>query len=112
MIKNLWTLHVYINPPLFPFFLSSFNSNKIMVNANNSVKDQQTKSKHMRSGSFNQSRPKVLRPFNTNEVKVLLLENINETAIASFKKQGYQVYIYIYTHSFIAVYKPYPFSFS
>lgn len=83
-----------------------------MVNANNSVKDQQTKSKHMRSGSFNQSRPKVLRPFNTNEVKVLLLENINETAIASFKKQGYQVYIYIYTHSFIAVYKPYPFSFS
>ncbi|CAO3701751.1 hypothetical protein G6F70_009119 [Rhizopus microsporus] len=65
-----------------------------MVNANNSVKDQQTKSKHMRSGSFNQSRPKVLRPFNTNEVKVLLLENINETAIASFKKQGYQVEAY------------------
>ncbi|ORE09043.1 hypothetical protein BCV72DRAFT_72865 [Rhizopus microsporus var. microsporus] len=65
-----------------------------MVNANNSVKDQQTKSKHTRSGSFNQSRPKVLRPFNTNEVKVLLLENINETAIASFKKQGYQVETY------------------
>ncbi|RCI01210.1 D-3-phosphoglycerate dehydrogenase 2 [Rhizopus azygosporus] len=65
-----------------------------MVNANNSVKVQQTKSKHTRSGSFNQSRPKVLRPFNTNEVKILLLENINETAIASFKKQGYQVETY------------------
>ncbi|CEG66663.1 Putative D-3-phosphoglycerate dehydrogenase [Rhizopus microsporus] len=65
-----------------------------MVNANNSVKVQQAKSKHTRSGSFNQSRPKVLRPFNTNEVKILLLENINETAIASFKKQGYQVETY------------------
>lgn len=47
--------------------------------------------KRTRSSSFVQSKPKVLRPFNTNEVKILLLENINETAVNAFKKQGYQV---------------------
>jgi D-3-phosphoglycerate dehydrogenase len=44
-----------------------------------------------RSSSFNQNKPKVLRPFNTAEIKILLLENINATAVDSFKKQGYQV---------------------
>ncbi|KAI8885552.1 hypothetical protein K501DRAFT_331865 [Backusella circina FSU 941] len=47
-----------------------------------------------RSSSFNQNKPKILRPFNTAEVKILLLENINATAIDSFKKQGYQVETY------------------
>jgi hypothetical protein len=41
--------------------------------------------------SITQSKPKLLRPFNTAEVKILLLENVNITAIESFKKQGYQV---------------------
>lgn len=44
-----------------------------------------------RSGSFSQPKAKVLRPFNTSEVKILLLENVNETAVKAFKKQGYQV---------------------
>lgn len=44
-----------------------------------------------RSGSFNMPKAKVLRPFNTSEVKVLLLENVNETAVSAFTKQGYQV---------------------
>lgn len=44
-----------------------------------------------RGSSFTQNKPKVLRPFNTAEVKILLLENINATAIEAFKKQGYQV---------------------
>ncbi|EIE79472.1 hypothetical protein G6F46_007442 [Rhizopus delemar] len=44
-----------------------------------------------RTGSFTQTKPKVLRPFNTAEVKVLLLENVNVTAVEAFKKQGYQV---------------------
>lgn len=44
-----------------------------------------------RRSSFSQPKPKVLRPFNTAEVKVLLLENVNETAVKAFKKQGYQV---------------------
>ncbi|KAI7897953.1 uncharacterized protein BX663DRAFT_526573 [Cokeromyces recurvatus] len=47
-----------------------------------------------RGSSFSQSKPKVLRPFNTAEVKILLLENINITAVEAFKKQGYQVETY------------------
>lgn len=47
-----------------------------------------------RSSSFTQVKPKLLRPFNTAEVKVLLLENVNETAVKAFKKQGYQVIIF------------------
>ncbi|KAI3657437.1 hypothetical protein MP638_002249 [Amoeboaphelidium occidentale] len=34
---------------------------------------------------------KPLRPFNQKEIKILLLENINESAIDAFGKQGYQV---------------------
>lgn len=44
-----------------------------------------------RSSSVSVPKAKVLRPFNTSEVKILLLENVNETAIKAFKKQGYQV---------------------
>lgn len=44
-----------------------------------------------RGSSFAQARPKVLKPFNADEVKILLLENVNATAIEAFKKQGYQV---------------------
>ena len=47
--------------------------------------------KRTRSGSFSLPKNKVLRPFNTSEVKILLLENINETAVKAFTKQGYQV---------------------
>ncbi|CAO3624947.1 unnamed protein product [Cunninghamella echinulata] len=57
-----------------------------MVNAENNTRT--------RSSSFTQAKPKVLRPFNTAEVKVLLLENVNETAVKAFKKQGYQVETY------------------
>lgn len=34
---------------------------------------------------------KVLKPFSTGDIKILLLENINQTAISNFKEQGYQV---------------------
>lgn len=44
-----------------------------------------------RGSSFTQNKPKVLRPFKTSEVKILLLENVNATAVDAFKKQGYQV---------------------
>lgn len=47
--------------------------------------------KRTRSGSFSVPKAKVLRPFNTSEVKILLLENVNETAVSAFTKQGYQV---------------------
>ncbi|KAI8094759.1 hypothetical protein BDF21DRAFT_409402 [Thamnidium elegans] len=57
------------------------------TNGTNDTEDN----KRTRSGSFCQPKAKVLRPFNTSEVKILLLENINETAVKAFKKQGYQV---------------------
>ncbi|KAH8551253.1 hypothetical protein BGW37DRAFT_426274 [Umbelopsis sp. PMI_123] len=56
--------------------------------------DNATEEPRQRSGSFSQQKPKVLRPFNTSEVKILLLENINQTAVNAFKKQGYQVETY------------------
>ncbi|CCF60719.1 hypothetical protein KAFR_0L01110 [Kazachstania africana CBS 2517] len=34
---------------------------------------------------------KVLKPFSTGDMKILLLENVNQTAIEIFKGQGYQV---------------------
>lgn len=34
---------------------------------------------------------KQLRPFNTQEVKLLLLENVNSYAVEMLKKEGYQV---------------------
>ena len=38
--------------------------------------------------------PKILKPFSTGDMKILLLENVNETAIAIFEEQGYQVEFY------------------
>lgn len=34
---------------------------------------------------------KVLKPFSTGDIKILLLENVNQTAISNFTEQGYQV---------------------
>ena len=34
---------------------------------------------------------KILKPFSTGDMKILLLENVNQTAIEIFNKQGYQV---------------------
>lgn len=34
---------------------------------------------------------KQLRPFDVNEVKILLLENVNQTAVKLLKNAGYQV---------------------
>lgn len=36
-------------------------------------------------------RPKPLKPFNTEDIKILLLENVNQTGQDILKKQGYQV---------------------
>ncbi|SGZ47798.1 CIC11C00000000232 [Sungouiella intermedia] len=37
---------------------------------------------------------KTLKPFSTGDIKILLLENVNITAINIFKNQGYQVEFY------------------
>lgn len=39
-------------------------------------------------------RPKVLKPFATTELRILLLENISLDAANSFKAQGFQVDLY------------------
>lgn len=35
--------------------------------------------------------PKLLKPFNTQDIKILLLENVNETGRDILTQQGYQV---------------------
>ena len=37
---------------------------------------------------------KTLKPFSTGDIKILLLENVNATAIGIFQNQGYQVEFY------------------
>ncbi|KAF9961221.1 hypothetical protein BGZ72_004362, partial [Mortierella alpina] len=45
-----------------------------------------------RQGSFGgASKAKILKPFNTANIKILLLENVNETAVNALRAQGYQV---------------------
>ena len=35
--------------------------------------------------------PKALKPFNTEDIKILLLENVNNTGVELLKGQGYQI---------------------
>lgn len=44
--------------------------------------------------ALNQKPAKALKPFSTGDIKILLLENVNATAINIFKNQGYQVDFY------------------
>jgi len=41
--------------------------------------------------SRSQTFPKQLKPFNTTDIKILLLENVNETGKRILSEQGYQV---------------------
>lgn len=41
-----------------------------------------------------QKQGKTLKPFSTGDIKILLLENVNQTAINVFQTQGYQVEFY------------------
>jgi D-3-phosphoglycerate dehydrogenase len=60
-----------------------------------------------RQGSFGGStRAKILKPFNTANIKILLLENVNETAVRALRDQGYQVLATSYSHFiFVNLYK-------
>ncbi|KAK6205247.1 3-phosphoglycerate dehydrogenase, serine biosynthesis [Scheffersomyces amazonensis] len=42
----------------------------------------------------NKKPTKALKPFSTGDIKILLLENVNQTAIDIFSNQGYQVEFY------------------
>ncbi|CAG8440430.1 5080_t:CDS:2 [Ambispora leptoticha] len=58
-----------------------------------------------RSSSFNGSlEPKILRPFDAGEIKILLLENINQIAVELLTKEGYQasnVNYYLHVENFL-----------
>ncbi|PWN48045.1 putative 3-phosphoglycerate dehydrogenase [Violaceomyces palustris] len=43
------------------------------------------------SASFPSSAPRVLTPFDTGDIKILLLENVSQGAVAMLREQGYQV---------------------
>ncbi|KAM7201517.1 D-3-phosphoglycerate dehydrogenase [Rhypophila sp. PSN 637] len=45
----------------------------------------------MASGLAHRAAPKHLKPFNTEDIKILLLENVNQTGQDILKGQGYQV---------------------
>jgi hypothetical protein len=49
-----------------------------------------------RSSSFTRSHPKALKPFDSGEIKILLLENVNQSGISLLEKEGYQVNCKLY----------------
>lgn len=68
------------------------------ITASHSVSTSPSATFHSPSSSFGglQSRratsaAKPLKPFDTQDVKILLLENVNETGISILEGQGYQV---------------------
>lgn len=48
-------------------------------------------SSFMASALAHRSAPKQLKPFNTEDIKILLLENVNQTGQEILRVQGYQV---------------------
>lgn len=61
-----------------------------------SVSTSPTATFHSPSGSFggalaHRALPKQLKPFNTQDIKILLLENVNQSGKDILTKQGYQV---------------------
>lgn len=68
-----------------------------MVSTTTSIQDNaqsdlsQIPSRRRGSSSLAVPKAKVLRPFNTSEIKVLLLENISHVATQAFQEAGYQV---------------------
>lgn len=57
----------------------------------------------MHSSSFTQSHPKSLKPFDSGEIKILLLENLNQSGISLLEKEGYQVNCKVFKIRCIAV---------
>ncbi|CAK3934019.1 D-3-phosphoglycerate dehydrogenase 2 [Lecanosticta acicola] len=77
------------NTPLNRTVSNSFNPLESSLSTSPNMTFHQG-SAHSYSGPPKAS-AKQLKPFNTQDVKVLLLENVNQTGQAILKKQGYQV---------------------
>ncbi|KAF9433203.1 D-3-phosphoglycerate dehydrogenase 2 [Entomortierella beljakovae] len=75
-------------PP--PFSSSAPSATRVMANGSDAPSNEIIGRE--RQGSFGgSSKAKVLKPFNTANIKILLLENVNETAVTALREQGYQV---------------------
>lgn len=59
-------------------------------NAQNAVSTSPTQL-YIGQANIHQKPTKALKPFSTGDIKILLLENVNATAVNIFKNQGYQV---------------------
>ena len=71
------------------------NAFKSAVNISGSPNAVSTSPTQSYLSQYVPSKPtKVLKPFSTGDIKILLLENVNQTAINIFKGQGYQVEFY------------------
>ncbi|KAI5911158.1 D-3-phosphoglycerate dehydrogenase 1 [Candida parapsilosis] len=67
------------------------NAFKSAVNISGSPNAVSTSPTQSYLSQYVPSKPtKVLKPFSTGDIKILLLENVNQTAINIFKGQGYQ----------------------
>lgn len=60
----------------------------------NAVSTSPTQSYLSQYNTLSHKTSKALKPFSTGDIKILLLENVNATAIDVFKNQGYQVEFY------------------
>ncbi|QRV90906.1 D-isomer specific 2-hydroxyacid dehydrogenase, NAD binding domain [Ceratobasidium sp. AG-Ba] len=56
-----------------------------------STSPQQSSPSFAYTGPSASARPKVLKPFATEELRLLLLENISQDAVSAFKELGFQV---------------------
>lgn len=67
---------------------------KNALNVSGSPNAVSTSPSHSYMNQYFKKPLKALKPFSTGDIRILLLENVNQTAINIFKKQGYQVEFY------------------
>jgi len=70
------------------------NSISLSVSPEQSKSFQNKYNNPFRRRTYSSSMPRALQPYVANDVKILLLENINQTGQDILKAQGYQVEAY------------------
>lgn len=72
----------------------SFQKAMNLSGSPNAVSTSPTQSYMSKYAPSVQKATKALKPFSTGDIKILLLENVNQTAVNIFRNQGYQVEFY------------------
>ncbi|KAI3651328.1 hypothetical protein MP228_004809 [Amoeboaphelidium protococcarum] len=67
------------------------NQNRVVRSSASNTSLSELHQRAVSGTSLKTAHPKHLRPFNTKEIKVLLLENISQLAVNAFKREGYQL---------------------